>query len=655
MAPEEELSNQQLEYQWQPGSAGGHKILQEFLTTRLPNFDNDKAKTDRDSTSRLSPYIHFGELSVRHIFHSAKALELEWARTGSHPGAVKAFLRQIAFREYSRYLSFHFPFTHERSLLEHLRAVPWRFDQGLFKAWRQGTTGYPLVDAGMRELWSTGWTHNRIRVICASFLVKNLLLPWQWGLKHYWDALLDADLECDALGWQYVAGCLTDAHEFGYLIDHVTESKKYDPKGNYIRRWLPALARLPTAYIHRPWDAPSSILEDAGIELGGNYPLPVIEWEESKAALKAATKVIDRAAAKSASIGNGNNNNNGGGGGGDNNPSTARGPFRPATDPCPMIADDAPWPEPYKSTARRGGTGGLRSVVSAHSPNANSHHHSHRRNHHQEQQQHARSSREHSEGVESNAIGGSFMVDHHHHHHQQQQQGNGFAPAATTMTTTTTANGGANGGTSAVAASHHHHEHLNKKNALGSLVQLSNAVGSGGEGGNQEEMMVAMTQQELIDRQEKQQLQLYNHQQQEIITRQEQHNHHADRQMLQQELMNGNGIVNVTDAGKGAGGSGNGGTGGTGRASSTIAVLATQQQSDYNATSNKGTQLISGGVVDRPVSGNNNNGMAAAAAALPAIADGEASPTSPTYQQQLGHESNKRQRLRSSSPSPPVN
>ncbi|KAK9859773.1 hypothetical protein WJX84_001839 [Apatococcus fuscideae] len=190
------------------------------------------------------------------------------------------------------YLSFHFPFTHERSLLEHLRFVPWRLDQRLFKAWRQGCTGFPLVDAGMRQLWSTGWIHNRSRVVCASFLVKNLLLPWQWGLKHYWDALLDADLECDALGWQYCSGCLVDAHPFACLMDPVKESERFDPDGNYVRRWLPVLARLPKKWIHRPSEAPADVLADADVELGANYPAPIVSMQESFHCLQAASKAV---------------------------------------------------------------------------------------------------------------------------------------------------------------------------------------------------------------------------------------------------------------------------------------------------------------------------------------------------------------------------
>lgn len=314
MTPEEELSNVQLEYHWKPGSEGAHKTLRSFLDNRLIMFDRDRAKTDRNSTSRLSPHVHFGEISARHIFQECIKKGAEWETENKGGSSVADFLRQLGYREYSRYLSFHFPFTHERSLLEHLRGVPWRFDQRLFKAWRQGRTGYPLIDAGMRELWSTGWMHNRLRVLAASFMVKHLLLPWQWGLKHYWDALLDADLECDALGWQYCAGCLSDANPFDELMDVNAESSRFDPDGNYVRRWLPVLARLPSKYIHRPWEAPESVLDDAGVELGINYPVPVVSMEEAEGVLAAAAASIGAAG---------------------NTRDIEKGPFMPATDVNP--------------------------------------------------------------------------------------------------------------------------------------------------------------------------------------------------------------------------------------------------------------------------------------------------------------------------------
>lgn len=301
LSAEEEQSNQQLLHQWSPGSRGAHAMMRNFVMQRLRAFSFDRAKTDRDSTSNMSPHIHWGEISARQVYY---VVTEQVAHASPSEGFVKAsaadYLRQMGFREYARYLSFHFPFTHERPLLQHLRAMPWHYDQRLFKAWRQGRTGYPLVDAGMRQLWSTGWLHNRARVVCASFLVKNLLLPWQWGLKHFWDALLDADLECDALGWQYCSGCLIDAHPLGHMIDHQHEAKRYDPEGNWVRRWLPVLARLPVQYIHRPWAAPSKVLSDAGVELGSNYELPVVAEEESATHLAYACSMVEQSLASDA-------------------------------------------------------------------------------------------------------------------------------------------------------------------------------------------------------------------------------------------------------------------------------------------------------------------------------------------------------------------
>jgi hypothetical protein len=329
MTPEEELSNSHLEYHWSPGTAGAQRLLLDFIENgRLRRFAADRAKTDRSSTSRLSPHIHFGEVSVRSVHAMAMKKAEEWGDVAG-AAAVTDFLRQLGYREYSRYLSFHYPFTHERSLLEHLQAVPWRLDQALFKAWRSGTTGYPLVDAAMREVWSTGWMHNRMRVVAASFLVKNLLLPWQWGLKHYWDALLDADLECDALGWQYCAGCLEDAHPLSYVVNLKEEAKKFDPDGHYVRRWLPVLSRLPAMYIHAPWEAPPHVLADAGVELGSNYPCPIIDIEESMSALEAVVEVVQSATGSATATVV--DNIDGGG-------LRRKGPFRPATLPYPSAA-----------------------------------------------------------------------------------------------------------------------------------------------------------------------------------------------------------------------------------------------------------------------------------------------------------------------------
>ncbi|XP_002961252.2 cryptochrome-1 [Selaginella moellendorffii] len=275
----EKSSNAMLARTWTPGWSNANKALDAFLAGPLADYGDNRGKVDGGTTSMLSPHLHYGELSIRKVFHAVRSKQLLWITDGRQPAERSAslFLRALGYREYSRYLCFHFPFTHERSLLGHLRHFPWRVDEGFFKAWRQGRTGYPLVDAGMRELWATGWLHNRIRVIVSSFCVKFLQLPWRWGMKYFWDTLLDADLESDILGWQYISGSLPDGHELDRMeIPHV-EGRRFDPDGNYVRKWLPELSRLPTEWIHEPWNAPPSVLCAAGIELGCNYPRPVVE------------------------------------------------------------------------------------------------------------------------------------------------------------------------------------------------------------------------------------------------------------------------------------------------------------------------------------------------------------------------------------------
>ncbi|KAH7441218.1 hypothetical protein KP509_03G029200 [Ceratopteris richardii] len=306
----EKSSNALLARAWSPGWSNADRALQTFLAGPLLEFSRNRYKIDGPTTSLLSPHMHFGEISVRKVYHSVRRLQLLWAKDGSNLGeeSIYFFMRSIGFREYSRYLIFNFPFTHERSLLSNLKSFPWRVDESLFKAWRQGRTGYPLVDAGMRELWATGWLHNRVRVIVSSFCVKFLQLPWRWGMKYFWDTLLDADLESDVLGWQYISGSLPDGHELDRMDNPQTEGYKHDPDGEYVRQWLPELVRLPTEWIHHPWDAPPAVLRAAGVELGSNYPRPIVEiaaarerlqqavakmWEQ-EAALNAAGIACDR-------------------------------------------------------------------------------------------------------------------------------------------------------------------------------------------------------------------------------------------------------------------------------------------------------------------------------------------------------------------------
>lgn len=215
----EKSSNAILGRSWFPGCSNADKALTEFVEHHLLEYSKNSRKVGGNSTSLLSPYLHYGELSVRKVFQYIGTKQILWSKERNSLGqeSVTLFLRAIGLREYSRYLCFNFPFTHERSLLSNLKFFPWNANQASFKVWRQGRTGYPLVDAGMRELWATGWIHNRVRVIVSSFAVKILLLPWRWGMKYFWDTLLDADLESDILGWQYISGSLPDGHELERL------------------------------------------------------------------------------------------------------------------------------------------------------------------------------------------------------------------------------------------------------------------------------------------------------------------------------------------------------------------------------------------------------------------------------------------------------
>nr|AHZ89700.1 cryptochrome 2 variant 1 [Dimocarpus longan] len=286
----EKSSNALLGRAWSPGWNNADKVLTEFVEHHLLHYSKNRQKLGENSTSLLSPYLHFGELSVRKVFQCVCMKQILWAKEENAEGkdSVTVFLRAIGLREYSRYLCFNFPFTHERSLLSNLKYFPWHSDLNQFKVWRQGRTGYPLVDAGMRELWATGWIHNRIRVIVSSFAVKFLLLPWRWGMKYFWDTLLDADLESDILGWQYISGSLPDGHELARMDSPEIQGSKFDPEGEYVRQWLPELARMPTEWIHHPWDAPLTVLKAAGVELGLNYPKPIIDIDLARERLTGA-------------------------------------------------------------------------------------------------------------------------------------------------------------------------------------------------------------------------------------------------------------------------------------------------------------------------------------------------------------------------------
>ena len=230
--------------------------------------------------SRLSPHLHFGEIGPRQI---REALRL-YAHAGDarHKKAAEGFLRQIYWREFAHHLLYHFPHTPERPLRDDFARFPWREDVRQLHVWQQGRTGYPIVDAGMRQLWGSGWMHNRVRMIVASFLIKHLLIDWRRGEEWFWDTLVDADLAQNAGNWQWVAGCGADAAPFFRIFNPVTQSEKFDPDGAFIRRHVPELAAMPAPAVHAPWRASPIELASAGVRLGTNYPLPIVDHDEAR-------------------------------------------------------------------------------------------------------------------------------------------------------------------------------------------------------------------------------------------------------------------------------------------------------------------------------------------------------------------------------------
>lgn len=230
---------------WRPGETGAAELLAGFLAGPVNNYHVERDRPDRPATSRLSPHLAWGEISPRVLWHAAQALP---------PGdGVTTFLKEVGWREFSRHLLFNHPTLPQVPLRPEFRAFPWRDDPAGLRQWQLGRTGYPIVDAGMRQLWATGWMHNRVRMIVASFLVKDLLVPWQAGEDWFWDTLVDADSANNAASWQWVAGCGADAAPFFRVFNPVLQGEKFDPDGAYVRAWVPELAQVPAAFVHCPW------------------------------------------------------------------------------------------------------------------------------------------------------------------------------------------------------------------------------------------------------------------------------------------------------------------------------------------------------------------------------------------------------------------
>ena len=279
---------------WRPGETGAQTRLAAFLDESLADYGEGRNRPDRESTSRLSPHLHWGEIGHGQVWHAT----LDHARRmgGTLEKNAWDFLREVGWREFSINLLYHWPDFPERPWKPAFEDFPWRDDEVEFQAWCRGRTGYPIVDAGLRELWTTGWMHNRVRMIAASFLVKDLLVPWQRGEAWFWDTLVDADLASNAASWQWVAGCGADAAPYFRIFNPVLQGEKFDPEGAYVRRWLPELAQLPDRYIHRPWEAPDPVLAETAVELGRDYPHPIVDHAAARDRALAGYDAVKRRA-----------------------------------------------------------------------------------------------------------------------------------------------------------------------------------------------------------------------------------------------------------------------------------------------------------------------------------------------------------------------
>lgn len=274
---------------WTPGEAGAQARLKAFLDDGIKGYTDDRDRPDRDGTSRLSPHLRFGEISPRQLWYAARFTAAEHPRLA---GDIDKFLSELGWREFCRHLLFDIPDLAERNLQEQFDAFPWKRDARALKAWQRGLTGYPIVDAGMRELWHTGVMHNRVRMVVASFLVKHLLIDWRAGEQWFWDTLVDADAGSNPANWQWVAGSGADAAPYFRVFNPILQGEKFDPDGGYVRRWVPELAQLPDDLIHQPWTATPIELTSAGIELGKTYPQPIVDHKQGRErALAAYAKI----------------------------------------------------------------------------------------------------------------------------------------------------------------------------------------------------------------------------------------------------------------------------------------------------------------------------------------------------------------------------
>jgi len=266
--------HKQIEPHWNIGEKAAQKKLNAFTLNGLENYKQGRDIPASNSVSRLSPHLHFGEISPNQAWYAAKNNE--------DSDDLDRFLSEMGWREFSYSLLYHFPDLPRKNLQSKFDAFPWLENDTYLRAWQRGQTGHPFIDAGMRELWQTGYMHNRVRMVVGSFLVKNLLLHWHHGERWFWDCLLDADLANNSASWQWVAGCGADAAPYFRVFNPVIQGEKFDAEGVYTKRFVPELINMPKKYLFCPWEAPIEVLQKAGVVLGKNYPEPIVDLKQSR-------------------------------------------------------------------------------------------------------------------------------------------------------------------------------------------------------------------------------------------------------------------------------------------------------------------------------------------------------------------------------------
>jgi deoxyribodipyrimidine photo-lyase len=275
--------SQGFEAGWKPGEQGAQKALAKFIDEGLAHYADGRDRPDKNYTSRLSPHLHWGEISPRQVWQATR--QAMAAANGALDASGEKFLKEILWREFSYHLLHLFPQLPEQPFKPEYAEFPWGPNDAALRKWQRGQTGYPIVDAGMRELWAAGIMHNRVRMIVASFLVKDLFIPWQQGARWFWDTLVDADIASNSASWQWVAGCGADAAPYYRIFNPVLQGQKFDPEGDYVRRWVPELSGLPNGFIHAPWEMANPPTA---------YPKPMVNHDVARKAALEALKSIKR-------------------------------------------------------------------------------------------------------------------------------------------------------------------------------------------------------------------------------------------------------------------------------------------------------------------------------------------------------------------------